>query len=101
VRAKDISFDAAERFVDNERDAYCRREMKDRVAVRDQALHHTHVRDRTIHEVEEWITQQMGDVASLSSGEIVENRNRMPLRQQSLGEMRADEPRPASNQETL
>jgi hypothetical protein len=51
--------------------------------------------------VEQWITQQMGDVASLSSGEIVENRNRMPLRQQSLGEMRADEPRPASNQETL
>jgi hypothetical protein len=79
--AKDIDFDAAQRLIDNARDAYFRREVEDGVAVRNQLLQRTLVSNRGLCKVEQRVILQMRDVPDLSCRQVIENRNRVRLRE--------------------
>ena len=86
---------------DDELHAHGCREVEDGVALRDGDLHGRRILDRVADEPEALVPGHAAEVLRPPGGEVVKDRDRVPLPQQALGQVRADEPGPAGNQVTL
>ncbi len=96
--AGDVGFDGFHRSLDDALDAHGGGQVIDEFAAADERGDQLEVENGVVVKGEAGVSQEMGNVFFRAGGEVVDDGNNVPLAQQRIRKVRADEAGPARNE---